>query len=142
MKTPVGEAFTVPSELGGLTYYTYPCKYEDECPSYNPARTVTVTFTMRGESWQLSKPNPCVVGGGLTCKRWKRYTDLDIGFYESLPNRSSTPKGYSYNYPIDHRCDPLLKRVHVTVTPKLECDALDKQDAKLKRLKGLEMQSL
>lgn len=147
MKTPVGEAFTVPGVFGDVTYYTYPCKFEDECGRYNPERTVTVavkgicTDANPTGKKTVVKPNVCVCGGGCVCSRWRRFTSADIGWYEPLANRSFSPKGYSRNHPVDHRADPMLK-VQVYESPNIECAALDAQAEKIKRLKGLEMQSL
>lgn len=144
MKTPVGEAFTVPGVFGDVTYYTYPCKFDEECGKYNPERTLTVTVGIKNhpESQRMIvKPNPCTNGGGCGCALWRRFTSADIGWYEPLMNRSFSPKGYSRNHPVAHTCDP-DKHVAVYTVPEIECAALDDQAEKIKRLKGLEMQQL
>jgi hypothetical protein len=72
-------------EVNGVTFSTYPCKFEDCCDKYNPAYTL---FDNRNQEYL----NRCTHGGGVGCPRWRHLTDQEIGLCDVLPNRSWSGK--------------------------------------------------
>jgi hypothetical protein len=139
LKTPVGEHFTVPGVFGPVEYSTYPCKFEDECGRYNPARTVTVTVGIKDHpetNREIVKPNLCVVGGGCACASWRHYTSKDIGFFDPLMNRSFSPKTFNKNRRIAH---VEVAEYTPPEIPVIVNASVDAQETQIKKLKAMEM---
>ena len=90
-KTTTGEPYLICGSVATDVYYTYPCKYENKCPKYNPDYTLKVTLGIKDHPKRqriCQKPNPCTNGGGINCPSWKHYTNQDLDFYDPLPMRS------------------------------------------------------
>ena len=57
----------------GQTFYSYPCKCEEQCSRYNPALTLPVKIReLNGQPKIIQRLNPCTHGGGLSCSSYKR----------------------------------------------------------------------
>lgn len=112
-----------------LIKYTTPCKYEDTCHSYNPALKleVTVGVEVYPETQRtIEKNNPCVMGGGCGCAKWRRLTNQQLGGYDKPGN---TEKAQS-------------QRVVASVPCQVESRAVDELGQRLLKLKNMKIGEL
>lgn len=129
-KTPTNQPIHFTDIFGRrLIKYTTPCKYEDTCPSYNPALKLEVTVGVEGypETQRvLEVPNKCTNGGGCGCAKWRRLTNRQLGGYTKPGN---TEKAQSHN-------------ISSSVACTVESHAVDEVEQRLNKLKNLELGEL
>jgi hypothetical protein len=69
MATPPNQSITI----NGQTFYSRPCRFENNCLNYNPALKIPITLTIRGKQvGATEKLNPCTTGGGCACSDFVR----------------------------------------------------------------------
>lgn len=59
-------------------FTTYPCRFDRECGSFNPAITVPITIKGIDGPKTIQKLNNCTHGGGCACDNFKRIVENKI----------------------------------------------------------------